>query len=684
MWNSSFGVYEGKLEYPATLKDVLARLHPIADISLPCFPKSVLSEPSVSQRKPRIFAETQNESNIPSRSVSKDSIRRQPSSRQIEAGFQKSRSTTPQVIIEVGRSSKRSRESTPEPGKRKSRKKSSTSRLRHDDSQVQFEAIAASSPINDVAFDSQLLTDRQKEVRERQDAEAAMFPDIRSSPRPKQKSAQKNMDSNMELPLHRSASKSHSGDSPTARREGTPTPPGPGEYDEFVASSPTPSHVLHGDDNIYTLHSSPPPEIVREVVSNAERVDSSNLLVIEEDMNPSSPSDVFFGDDADITGPIENIDLPSSPPNMENDGAADISYNEYNVTSFPTKFSSEAAETLLDRSAQLDPYAIDNCTISSYESTPRREDAADQTNEQIESSAIEEQILSESQAVSPEETTLITKPIQVEVPELPNVTVEPATPTIDRFARATSEQTPGKYKDVFVDARSSPVSSERGTIEEVFEDAMSSPGKLLKKPVRDSSPLSDLDEASVLRVMGEFDEGSGRPHIPRKEGNQPESTIDSLPANNLPLLSSTERDFAIDHTLVKPSHAAKQDNEAARVSPRPEKQSSSFASLIPETPAPKPSLIVQTSREIVEVVEEDYDPETTIIVEVPANYVQPRRPISKKRASPRKKGTKWAQGITSSPSRKRKLEEASQNGSAVPDSQEALVESKIDILPFSV
>lgn len=57
-------------------------------------------------------------------------------------------------------------------------------RLRHNDSQVHFAAIESSSPLAPDAVDSQLLTERQKEVKERQEREAAaIFPDIRSSPR---------------------------------------------------------------------------------------------------------------------------------------------------------------------------------------------------------------------------------------------------------------------------------------------------------------------------------------------------------------------------------------------------------------------------------------------------------------------------------------------------------------------
>lgn len=58
-------------------------------------------------------------------------------------------------------------------------------RLRHDDSQIQFAAIE-SSPLASEVPDSQILTDRQREVRERQNLEAGiMFPDLRSTPKPR-------------------------------------------------------------------------------------------------------------------------------------------------------------------------------------------------------------------------------------------------------------------------------------------------------------------------------------------------------------------------------------------------------------------------------------------------------------------------------------------------------------------
>ena len=55
-------------------------------------------------------------------------------------------------------------------------------RLRHDDSQVLFAAIGSSSPLAQEDVESQIITDHQKEIRERQATEIAMFPDISSSP----------------------------------------------------------------------------------------------------------------------------------------------------------------------------------------------------------------------------------------------------------------------------------------------------------------------------------------------------------------------------------------------------------------------------------------------------------------------------------------------------------------------
>lgn len=79
---------------------------------------------------------------------------------------------------------------TPEPSVRKQHSKPmSTPKLRHNDSQIQFATID-SSPSGAEGAGPQFLTTRQREVKERQHQEAAaMFPDLRSSPRGKSRDA---------------------------------------------------------------------------------------------------------------------------------------------------------------------------------------------------------------------------------------------------------------------------------------------------------------------------------------------------------------------------------------------------------------------------------------------------------------------------------------------------------------
>ncbi|KAI9831149.1 MAG: hypothetical protein M1819_005237 [Sarea resinae] len=126
------------------------------------------------------------------------------------------------------RTPRRSRTSTPV-------KSTPKARLRHDDSQIQFAPID-SSPPGEASGESQLLTDRQREVKERQQTEAAMFPDLRSSPLPR---SQVGKAPHSELTLSSSLSRDGNvlSDGPT-----TPTlpPPAHSPFNEFLLSSPTP------------------------------------------------------------------------------------------------------------------------------------------------------------------------------------------------------------------------------------------------------------------------------------------------------------------------------------------------------------------------------------------------------------------------------------------------------------
>lgn len=115
-------------------------------------------------------------------------------------------------------------------------------RFRHDDSQIQFAAIE-SSPLPADAGDVQMLTDRQKEVKARQVREAAMFPEIRSSPR----------SGAADYHLPKLAFQSRE---PPARSiaddNNSPTFPPDAMMNEFLGSSPTPSSNRKKSSDLYS------------------------------------------------------------------------------------------------------------------------------------------------------------------------------------------------------------------------------------------------------------------------------------------------------------------------------------------------------------------------------------------------------------------------------------------------
>ena len=108
-------------------------------------------------------------------------------------------------------------------------------RLRHDDSQIQFAAIE-SSPLQPEPAESQYMTDRQKEVKERQCREAAaMFPEIRSSPRTTSRPLDYNLPQLVLKSTQDRVPKS------TMHEDSSPTYPPDALMNEFLGSSPTPS-----------------------------------------------------------------------------------------------------------------------------------------------------------------------------------------------------------------------------------------------------------------------------------------------------------------------------------------------------------------------------------------------------------------------------------------------------------
>ncbi|OJD36610.1 telomere length regulator protein [Diplodia corticola] len=160
MWNRSFGS-QTELQYPADVEKGLRRLRPIVELGLPGFP----DPPSDEEPEPLPTFEQSQEDTV--------------------AGPVMFESHGPSLVRRLKHGAIESpAQSDPMPSRRVRASSASNStamaKLRHDDSQIDFAPIESS--LGGDSMDSQLLTDHQREVRERQHDTAAMFPDISSSP----------------------------------------------------------------------------------------------------------------------------------------------------------------------------------------------------------------------------------------------------------------------------------------------------------------------------------------------------------------------------------------------------------------------------------------------------------------------------------------------------------------------
>ncbi|KAK5992914.1 Telomere length regulator rif1-like protein [Cladobotryum mycophilum] len=119
---------------------------------------------------------------------------------------------------------KRRLEATPEATRGKSAKRTATPRLRHDDSQIQFAPIVSSPP--PAEEESQHLTERQKEIRERQRENAALYSD--------------QPDTSPIRLLESSRKPSKEPGSKGGEQGGDVTPRRATSYEDAITSSPTP------------------------------------------------------------------------------------------------------------------------------------------------------------------------------------------------------------------------------------------------------------------------------------------------------------------------------------------------------------------------------------------------------------------------------------------------------------
>ena len=183
-----------------------------------------------------------------------------------------------------------SRARTPEPSplmkRKQAMRRSTPPRLRHDNSQIEFAAID-SSPSNLGAMESQLLTDRQKEVKERQHREAAaMFPDVRSSPKV---ATLIRRDSTPRLQLSQRDIIEASGG---PKEPISPTLPSADKLAPFLGSSPTPSQRSSSSrgKHLGNPDAEPPAPIEIQIDDLVQNISSSPPSVAAREMPASAPA----------------------------------------------------------------------------------------------------------------------------------------------------------------------------------------------------------------------------------------------------------------------------------------------------------------------------------------------------------------------------------------------------------
>jgi hypothetical protein len=268
-WNKTFGKAES-LVYPVRVEQALRRLRSTVELSLPSL--EVRAEDSVSLyvhlgSYSLTLLKANDFSYYESEEDEKD-IRRAFKSPHVKE--------SPFKVTKTTRRSLTRSPAVPTPGSRRvSVRQTPKARLRHDNSQIQFEPIV-SSPSNPFNQESQVLTERQREMLERQRLSGGLFANMGAG-----SSQQEAPPSPMEI--HSDALTADDLPIPVSHTAPLKTLAAMGPMDAFLGSSPTP---------------------------HARR---SSRLVVSEDTNVATPTAVRTMHVAD------EVDLGSSPPRFEKD-----------------------------------------------------------------------------------------------------------------------------------------------------------------------------------------------------------------------------------------------------------------------------------------------------------------------------------------------------------------------------
>ena len=292
LWNKMFENAQ-ELDYPEELKDALVLLQPHVDIVVPGL--DIATSGEYAQRHPLFSADSVEELGLPKvshpRRILRSSPRKASPVKTPETGSRYSTRAT---------SKKRGIASSPAPSSatRSGRRNAATPRLRHDDSQIQFAPIAPSSPSKEDELESQVLTERQREVKERQQREAAtgLLREMRSSP-VKQKGSGRDTDSSV-VGARDVLAADDDEDQPQLPQQTAITPEPPTrndeEFDAYITSTPTPRRgapkpLAIPERDLAEDPPSSPPEPRRNPLAAEIRSRSASQSLLEKWQFSSSP-----------------------------------------------------------------------------------------------------------------------------------------------------------------------------------------------------------------------------------------------------------------------------------------------------------------------------------------------------------------------------------------------------------
>ena len=223
-----------------------------------------------------------------------------PLAKEIYRSVHHSPSPRPPGIREAPQSAKRAGKTTPK------------ERLRHEDPRIRFAAVE-SSPLAPEAVDSQHLTDRQKEVQERQANEAAaMFPEISSTSRSSSRPVEYNLPKLVLKPTTTQDRRSSVND------DASPILPPDILMNDFLGSSPTPSSSKKEKEQRYDDECPSSPPYVRPQLDEIHDVDME--LTIDDNLEST------IGEYDNHRSPIVNAESPTTKGSSEAKGERGVMY----------------------------------------------------------------------------------------------------------------------------------------------------------------------------------------------------------------------------------------------------------------------------------------------------------------------------------------------------------------------